>query len=198
MKLPETFYTRADTLTIAKELLGKILYCNSSGRITSGIIVETEAYLGIEDRASHAFGGKYTSRTAVMYSKGGVAYVYRCYGIHNLFNVVTHEEGTPHAVLIRGIEPLDNTPLMVERRGLRQPAKNSFIGPGKVTQALGITLDMTGISLRGDIVWIEEGSETADIQQVLTTPRIGVGYAGKDALLPFRFVLDRNQTPYQP
>jgi DNA-3-methyladenine glycosylase len=189
MKLPESFYTRSDTVKIARELLGKELFCYSGGELTSGIITETEAYLGISDKASHAFGGRNTNRTAVMYQHGGVAYVYLCYGIHSLFNVVTNKAGHPHAVLIRSIIPTSGISTMLRRRNLEKPDGRSFTGPGKVTQALGIKTEMTGTSLGGNEIWISESKFRVNSNQIQISQRIGVDYAGSDALLPYRFCL---------
>src|SRR5438132_14057715 len=116
-KLPPTFYQRADVLTIAKELLGKLLVTQFNGQVTSGRIVETEAYNGVIDRASHAFGGRRTKRTEVMYGNGGTAYVYFTYGMHHLFNVVTNKADVPHAVLIRAVEPITGIEEMLLRTG---------------------------------------------------------------------------------
>ncbi len=130
MVLPQSFYTGPDVLSIAQALLGKVLVTNIKGVTTSGIIVETEAYAGIADRASHAFGCRRTRRTEIMFAKGGVAYVYLCYGIHHLFNVVTNIEGIPHAVLIRGIEPVDGREAMLQRRKKQKFNRLISAGPG--------------------------------------------------------------------
>ena len=147
MILPESFYNRKDVVKIARELLGKILVTEFGVR-TSGIIVETEAYAGITDKASHAYGGRRTGRTEVMYSPGGTAYVYLCYGIHHLFNVVTNIEGIPHAVLIRAIEPVEGIETMLERRGKTKLSPSLTAGPGALSQALGISTALTGTSLQ--------------------------------------------------
>jgi DNA-3-methyladenine glycosylase len=191
MKLPESFYTRSDTLKIARELLGKELFSDSGGKLTSGIITETEAYLGTGDRASHAFGGRHTTRTEVMYRNGGIAYIYLCYGIHSLFNVVTHREGVPHAVLIRSINPSTGLSTMLKRRNVLNPDPRAFTGPGKLTQALGIHTGMTGTSLQGNDIWISDTRLVVRSKQILVSPRIGVDYAGPDALLPYRFCLQQ-------
>src|ERR1017187_7820728 len=116
MKLKREFYLREDVVQIAKELLGKVLFTNIGGKITAGIITETEAYAGITDKASHAYNNRRTPRTETMYAEGGVAYVYLCYGIHHLFNVVTAQKDTPHAVLIRAIKPIEGIPAILKRR----------------------------------------------------------------------------------
>lgn len=191
MKLPLSFYRRNNTIAIAKELLGKVLVTAFNGKISSGIITETEAYLGVFDKASHAYGGRHTNRTKTMYQQGGVAYVYLCYGIHHLFNVVTHGEGEPHAVLIRAIEPLDGIPEILKRRKSKTLTKNITTGPGKVSVALGIKTNHTGESLIENTIWIEDRGIQVRKNEIEITPRIGVDYAGEDALLPYRFVLKR-------
>ncbi len=188
MKLPLSFYCRNDVVLIAKELLGKFLVTRIDGIKTAGIITETEAYNGETDRASHAFGGRRTARTEVMYSEGGTAYVYLCYGIHSLFNVVTNKKNIPHAVLIRAIYPVEGFEKMLSRR--RRPKATEAdlcIGPGTVSQALGIHFSDTGKSLLGNEIWIEDRKFRIPDSKIITGPRVGVDYAGKDALLPYRF-----------
>lgn len=184
-RLPRSFYLRADVVRIARELLGTVLCSRFHGRLTSGIIVETEAYAGIGDRASHAWNGRRTARNEVMYARGGTAYVYLCYGIHHLFNVVTHGQGTPHAVLVRAIVPLEGIATMAHRRGSNGVPSTG--GPGTLTQALGITTAQNGTDLSGERIWIEERDIVVPPRAVLAGPRIGVGYAGEHALLPYRF-----------
>lgn len=181
--LPESFYLDDDVVALAQKLLGMRLFTNIGGRITGGIIIETESYRAPEDRASHAYGGRRTKRTEVMYKKGGICYVYLCYGMHHLFNVITNVEGVPHAILIRALKPIFGIETMQERRG-KQKALTE--GPGTVSQALGINLSLNGEPLFGPKVWIEKGSVEGNI---VASPRIGVDYAGPDALLPWRFQL---------
>lgn len=189
-RLPLSFYTRDDVTTIARELLGKRLFSYSAGRLTSGLITETEAYAGETDRASHAFGGRHTKRTDTMYQRGGIAYIYFCYGIHSLLNVVTNERGTPHAVLIRGILPDAGTEIMSERIGRKVSFKEG-IGPGRVTKLLGITFaDDREDLITGEKIGIEETGIKIPDNKIIITPRIGVDYAGEDALLPYRFLID--------
>ncbi|MBL7963333.1 MAG: DNA-3-methyladenine glycosylase [Flavobacteriales bacterium] len=183
--LPRAFYMHHDVVRLSRELLGKVLVTQLDGRRTSGIITETEAYAGITDRASHAFGGRHTKRNASMYAPGGTAYVFLCYGIHHLFNVVTHEAGVPHAVLVRALAPLEGLAEMKVRRGGRAVLTTS--GPGNVSQALGITHALDGADLLGDRVWIEDRSIRIPDRDVVSGPRVGVDYAGADALLPYRF-----------
>ncbi len=187
-KLKRSFYLRDDVVAIARELLGKVLVTRFAEQTTSGVICETEAYAGPIDRASHAYGGRRTARNEVMYARGGTAYVYLCYGIHHLFNVVTHSAGTPHAVLIRAIHPLEGIDLMRERRG--GTARLSTGGPGTLTQALGIRTTHNGTDLLSDLIWIEDRSIAVPERSIIAGPRIGVDYAGEDALLPYRFHFD--------
>lgn len=196
MELPLSFYRQTDVVNIARELLGKLLYTQFDGVITSGIITETEAYAGVTDKASHAFGNRFTERTQIMYREGGCAYVYLCYGIHSLFNIVTNLEGTPHAVLIRGIQPTEGLEFMLERRGLKHASKDFCKGPGKVSKALGIHYSHTGILLSKttDIenemkIWVEDNQRASQNDEIITSSRIGVDYAEEDALLPYRFEL---------
>jgi len=191
-KLPEHFYTDSNVVNIAKHLLGKQLVSHINGKISSGIIVETEAYNGRTDRACHAFGGRRTARTETMYQRGGVGYVYLCYGIHHLFNVVTHQKEFADAVLIRAIEPAEGTHLMLERRNMPQIKPRITAGPGCLSQALGIDRSHDGISLLEETVWIEDrGLQYAD-NEIETGPRVGVAYAKEDALLPWRFWVKGN------
>ena len=187
-KLPLSFYRRNDVVRIARELIGKILYTNIDGIFTGGIISETEAYNGETDKASHAFGGRRTARTEIMYGDGGIAYVYLCYGIHSLFNVVTNKKNTPHAVLIRAIYPLEGINQMrIRRRRPKLKDAELCIGPGTVSQALGIHFSDTGKSLLENEIWIEDHGIKIPTSKIIVGPRIGVDYAGKDASLPYRF-----------
>lgn len=188
MKLTNDFYQRTDVVQIARELLGKELITNIDGELTSGIITETEAYNGIVDRASHAYGGKFTPRTQIMYAAGGVSYVYLCYGIHHLFNVVTNIEGVPHAVLIRNIKPLKGLETILQRRNKTKANKTLSTGPGTLSQALGIKTIHNGLLLQENTIWIEDAGLKIDPENIKSTPRISVDYAGEDALLPYRFV----------
>ncbi|HXC04323.1 MAG TPA: DNA-3-methyladenine glycosylase [Bacteroidia bacterium] len=192
MKLPLSFYQREDVVLISRELLGKFLVTNTNGVITSGIITETEAYAGVTDKASHAYGGRRTARTETMFGAGGVAYVYLCYGIHHLFNVVTNKEDIPHAVLIRAIQPVDGMATILRRRGMKEQKKNTSAGPGTVSQALGIQVRSNGLSLTGNKIWIEDRSLIIKQSDIITGSRIGVDYAGKDAKLPYRFLIKTN------
>jgi DNA-3-methyladenine glycosylase len=194
MKLPQSFYQRDDVVAISRELLGKYIYTNIDGAVTGGYIVETEAYNGIIDRASHSFGNKLTPRTKTMYMEGGIAYVYLCYGIHEMFNVVTSVEGQPHAILIRAIQPTEGLDIMQYRRKLAAVKPTITMGPGSVAQALGISRQINAISLQSDTLWIEDKGMTIPDAEIAAVPRVGVAYAKEDALLPYRFFVKGN--PY--
>ncbi|NNM43850.1 MAG: DNA-3-methyladenine glycosylase [Chlamydiae bacterium] len=184
MILPLEFYKRDDVCTIAKELLGKYLFSCIDGHITGGMIVETEAYAGATDKACHAYNNRRTKRTETMFQEGGISYVYLCYGMHCLLNVVTNKKDTPHAALIRSVQTEVGTDLIQERR------KNSSLllnGPGKVCSGLGITREHNGLSFQSKTVWIEDRGIHFQENQIISTPRIGVDYAGEDALLPWRY-----------
>ena len=189
MLLPSTYYLHPDVVFLAKDLIGKHLFTKIGGQLCGGIITETEAYKGIEDKACHAFGGRRTPRNEVMYAQGGVAYVYLCYGIHPLLNVVTNQKDTPDAILIRAIHATHGEELMLKRTGKPQMKPQVTEGPGKVTKALGITLADNGASLQSKRIWIEDRGFDLSKMEILSTPRIGVDYAGMDAQLPYRFKL---------
>lgn len=192
-RLPKSFYQRTDVVQISRELIGKKLVSNFNRQRTSGIIVETEAYLGEIDRASHAFGRRRTARTEVMFGEGGLAYVYLCYGIHYLFNVVVSPAGLPHAILIRALEPVEGIAEMLKRCKKTQLDYTLTSGPGNLTRALGITTQQTGDSLiRNSPVWIEETNVAVDESNIVSGTRVGVAYAKEDAFLPYRFTLKDN------
>ena len=197
-KLSYEFYRDDDVNRIARHLLGKHLFTEIDGIITAGIIVETEAYAGVIDKASHAYGGRFTERTKVMYAQGGSAYVYLCYGIHYLFNVVTASSGTPHAVLIRGVEPLTGIEQMLERRKMTELKPSITAGPGALSQAFGINKSLNGADLLGDQVWIEDVGQSFSDDMVASVPRVGVGYAAEDALLPWRYYVKGNKYVSRP
>lgn len=190
--IPKSFYQRDDVVTIAQELLGKYVFTNIDGNLTGGKIVETEAYCGRNDKACHAFG-KRTPRTEVMYQNGGVAYVYLCYGIHHLFNIVTNVEGYADAVLVRAIEPVCGIEAMQHRRGAKVKQRKLTAGPGTLSQALGIQNGMSGTELDGNLLWVASAAGV-EAPQMQIDRRIGVDYAGEDALLPWRFMIAGN--PY--
>jgi DNA-3-methyladenine glycosylase len=194
MKLPESFYLNTDVLHVAKSLIGKYLFTSIGGVTTGGYIVETEAYNGIIDRASHSYGNRITPRTKTMFMQGGIAYVYLCYGIHEMFNVVTSVEGQPHAILIRAIQPIEGIEEMLFRRSMAALKPNITQGPGSVARALGISRAINAISLQGDTLWIEDRGLKFSDEEIAAVPRVGVDYAGQDALLPYRFYVKGN--PY--
>ncbi len=190
-KLSLEFYQRDDVIKIAKELLGKLLVTKWDGITTSGRIVEVEAYNGAIDKASHAFGSRRTARNEIMYAKGGFAYVYLCYGIHHLFNVVTNSEDIPHAILIRAVEPVKGMETMLQR------VKKNFDhtltrGPGNLSRALGISTRHSGYSLKSQELFIADDGFAYTKKEIAASPRIGVDYAGEDALLPYRFYIKGN------
>ncbi len=191
-KLKPDFFRRDNVLQIAKELLGKIIVTCMDGVITSGRIVEVEAYSGITDRASHAYNGRRTCRTEIMYEEGGVAYVYLCYGIHHLFNIVTHGKNIPHAILVRALEPIKGVENMLLRTGKKKADFTLTKGPGNAAKALGITTTLTGYSLQSKELFIAEDGFVVNRGDIKSSPRIGIDYAGKDALLPYRFYLKNN------
>ncbi|MEM1408791.1 MAG: DNA-3-methyladenine glycosylase [Bacteroidota bacterium] len=188
-RLGADFYTNTDVCEVAKSLLGKTLISQMDGVRTSGIIVETEAY-SYKEKACHAYMNRNTKRTYVLFRKGGIAYVYLCYGIHKLLNIVTNVEGAAEAVLIRAIEPQEGIEFMIGRRGLSKKSYALTSGPGKLSQALGITMKHNNTNLFGDQLWIEEGKES--LAEIEMSPRIGVAYAEEDALLPWRFSYAKN------
>ncbi len=192
MPLPKAFYLNPDTVAVAQNLLGKELITNLGSEITSGIITETEAYCGETDKASHSFGGRRTNRTETMYAEGGTAYVYLCYGIHHLFNVVTNESGTPHAVLIRAIFPYKGIATILERRKQTKVTKITAGGPGTVSSALGIKKTHSGRNLLNGDIAIEDTGIIFPTEKINVGSRIGVDYADEDALLPYRFWVDFN------
>ncbi len=193
MILPASFYMREDVVRIAKELLGKVLVTELEGCYTAGMITETEAYAGAGDKASHAWNNRRTRRTEVMYRPGGAAYVYLCYGIHHLFNVVTNGQDVPHAVLVRGIEPLEGIDHMLQRRGKSSLQRTLTAGPGALSAAMGILTLHTGSSLQGPLLYIEDRGIQVSHRDIITTPRIGVDYAGADAARPYRFYIRDNR-----
>lgn len=186
-KLQADFYQRDDVVAIARQLLGKIIVSMADGVLSAARIVETEAYNGVVDRASHAYNNRRTPRTEVMYAAGGVAYVYLCYGIHRLFNVVTHVADTPHAVLIRAAQPVVGEAIMMERTSKKKWGYDITRGPGNVSKALGIGLQHTGMSLLGDLLWLADDGCRPELADIVAGARIGVDYAGEDSQLSYRF-----------
>jgi DNA-3-methyladenine glycosylase len=192
-KLDHSFYDRKNVVQIARELLGKILVTQFDGIRTSGRIVETEAYNGVGDRASHAYGGRRTTRSEHIYGSPGTVYVYIVYGMHHLFNVVTNKKDTPHAILIRALEPLEGINYMLKRAGKPTADYSITRGPGNLARALGISKMHTGGSLFSEEIFIEDDGFHYKKDQIVITHRIGVDYAGTDAQLPYRFIVKGNQ-----
>lgn len=200
MKLEKDFYLSEDVVSLSKDLLGKYLFTKIDGKLTAGIITETEAYAGETDKASHAFGNRRTKRTEIMFADGGVSYVYLCYGIHHLFNIVTNYKDVPHAILIRAIKPAVGIKTILERRNipaqkeLQKQIDTSYKkisgGPGTVSQALGIRTEHSELNLTGNKIWIEDKGIKINKKNIIAGPRIGVDYAGEDAKLPYRFIVN--------
>jgi DNA-3-methyladenine glycosylase len=185
-KLPRDFYTRPNVLEVARDLLGKKLVVPArNGVRVSGIIVETEAYRGPEDRASHAYNGRRTNRTETMYEIGGTAYVYFVYGMYNQFNVVTNVGDVPHAILVRAVEPAEGLDIMRRRRSGRSEYELTS-GPGRLCLALGIDRRLDQADLLGERVWIEEGVSIST-RQIARGPRVGIDYAESWITKPWRF-----------
>lgn len=191
--LPLDYFAHEDVVFLAKDLIGKLLVTTFDNTVTAGRIVETEAYNGVIDRASHAYNNRRTARTEIMYSPAGTAYVYLCYGMHHLFNIVTNRQGIPHAILIRALEPVAGVDKMLERTGKPHLDSSLTRGPGNVSKALGITTAHTGLDLWQHEIWLATDGFAIDDAQIIATPRIGVDYAGADALLPYRFMVKGNK-----
>jgi len=188
-KLSKSFYTRPDVVQISKELIGKYIFTQLDGVLTGGKIVETEAYRGENDLACHSHSGRRTARTEIMYHEGGVAYTYLIYGIYTLFNIITNQAERADAVLIRAIEPTEGIPEMLLRRNHIKVTSRLTAGPGLLTIALGIITKHYGTDLSGNLIWLEDWNEPVPEDQIIASPRVGVAYAGADALLPWRFRL---------
>ena len=192
MKLALDYYLNPDVITLARDLLGKYIFTCVNGKITGGYIVETEAYNGIVDKASHAYGNRLTTRTKTMFKQGGIAYVYLCYGIHEMFNIVTSVKGQPQAVLVRAIQPVTGLEVMLERRNMPALKPNITSGPGSVAKALGISRAINGFNLEGNVIWLEDRGIRLEDKEIISTKRIGVQYAGNDAFLPYRYYIKGN------
>ncbi|RZL57022.1 MAG: DNA-3-methyladenine glycosylase [Pedobacter sp.] len=198
MKLKAEYYLNEDAIFLAKDLLGKVLYTKINDEVTAGIIIETEAYFGIKDKASHAYGGRRTNRTETMYSEGGIAYVYLCYGMHHLFNVVSSVNDEPHAILIRAIEPLVGIEIIEHRRNMSRSKPAISSGPGSAAKALGIDKSINAKNLTGDEVWIEDHGTRYHSDEIAAGPRVGIAYAQEHALLPWRFFVKGNKYVSKP
>lgn len=191
--LPQSFYERPDVVVITKDLLGKIVIAKFDNIITAGRIVEAEAYNGPFDKAAHSYNNRRTKRTEVMYGHGGVAYVYLCYGIHQMFNVVTNKPGIPNAILIRALEPIAGIETMLKRSNKNTHGFDLTRGPGNVAKALGLHTSHTGMSLQSDELYIASDGCIYKENEIAVTARIGVDYAAEDALLPYRFIVEGNK-----
>ena len=194
MKLPESYYHNTDVVALSKDLIGKYLFTCIDGVICGGYIVETEAYNGVVDKASHAYGNKKTKRTEVMFRQGGIIYVYLCYGIHEMLNIVTSTDGHAQAILIRAINPTDGIDIMLHRRNMLALKPNITMGPGSVAKALGISRNINAFSLQSGTIWIEDRGLIFPEEEIAAVPRVGVDYAAEDALLLYRFFVKGN--PY--
>jgi DNA-3-methyladenine glycosylase len=193
-KLPREFYLGSDVVALAKQVLGKVICSNVDGHFCSAVIVEAEAYKAPDDKASHAWNNRRTARTEIMYRRGGVAYIYLCYGIHHLFNIVTGPADSAHAILLRGVEPLEGTEIMLRRRNMDEMAPRLAAGPGSLSQAMGFYTKYTGEDLvEGRRYWLEDRGIQIDPGKILASPRVGVQYAGESALWPWRFRLAGSQ-----
>lgn len=196
-KLPRKFYLRDDTVQIARDLLGKLLVVrDESGKRISGMIVETEAYLGKIDRAAHSFGGRRTPRNEVTYGPGCHAYVFFIYGMYYQLNVVCGKVSTPHVVLIRAVEPVEGIETMRDRRGEMED-RNLTSGPGKLCIALAIERSLNGQDLNGDAIWIEDHRSISP-EEIAVGKRVGIDYAGDDAARPWRFWVRDNPFVSKP
>ncbi len=192
-KLPISFYKRKDVVIVARELIGKVVVTNLDGLITSGRIVETEAYVAHIDKASHSFGGRRTAKNEHMYATAGTAYVYICYGMHQMLNVVTNDKDIPDAVLIRAIEPLEGIDIMLKRTGKPKMDFTLTRGPGNVGKALGIFKKHSGSHLLDEEIYLaDDGFKTKD-NEIGISKRIGVESAFPDSELPYRFYIKGNK-----
>jgi len=190
-RIANTYWESEEVLRLSQEILGCYLATNINGEFCYGRIVETEAYEGINDKAAHVFDDRKTERTKVMYGKSGHAYIYLCYGMHHLLNIVTAPEGIPHAILIRGIEPVLGEEIMALRSNKKVGDKRIGRGPGNVSKAMGLHYKMTGVSLDSEHIGIFKPDEFPHFN-IIRGSRIGVAYAKEDALRPNRFWIENN------
>ncbi len=189
MKLRPEFFQRP-AIEVAKDLLGKYLVRNFSEGKVMVKIVETEAYLGIDDPASHSYQGKITSRNKVMYQPGGVFYVYKIYGIYYCLNVVVNKKDIPQAVFIRAAQPVSGIEIIMKKRGMRD-IKKLCNGPGRLTQALGINLDFYGLKVSNTKLYFLDGEKISK-KEIVSAPRVNIDYAGEAKNLPLRFYIKNN------
>lgn len=197
-KLPLSFYQREDVVQIAHELLGKDLYTNIAGQLCGGTIIETEAYRGPDDRGSHAFNDRRTPRNEMMYQAGGCVYMYICYGIHDMLNIVSGMEGMSHAILIRALEPHTGIDIMRERRNIVSKDQRLCQGPGALAQAMGLKKTHNGIDLQEDMIWINETGITYSDDEIISSPRVGMNFEGAYKLIPWRFYVKGNSFVSRP
>ncbi len=197
-KLPVEFYRREDVWLIARELLGRVLFTSIAGELTAGRIVETEAYAGPEDRGSHAYNNRRTARNEMMYSEGGVVYMYICYGIHDMLNIVTGAEGFSHAILIRATEPVVGIDIMRRRRNLYNADYRLCQGPGALSQAFGLNKTFNGKSLTGDAIWIKDSGTTFNDDNITSSGRVGMNFDGPYKTIPWRYYVKGNRFVSKP
>jgi DNA-3-methyladenine glycosylase len=186
-KLTRADYADPKPARVARFFLGKFLCVQAPDGYAEGVITETEAYGGPQDAACHGFENRRTARTEIMFAPGGVSYVYLCYGLHHLFNIITGPADSPEAVLIRAVRITGGHDVVRQRRP-RVAEKDWASGPGRVCRALAIGMHHYGLDLAGETIWIEDRGVNVPPRAVQRSPRIGVDYAGKWALKPWRFV----------
>ncbi len=198
--LPPSFYASEIVVNIAKKLLGKVIIANTRGGTTIGMIVETEAYEAPQDKASHAYGNKRTPRTETMFATPGTCYMYICYGIHHLFNIITAPKGIPHAILIRAIEPKENVELMIRRRKMKTLHPTLVNGPGKFTMAMGINIKHNGLDLtKSDSrIRVEDHGIRVKKSDIIAGPRVGMTSAQECKHWPYRFRIKDNKWTSKP
>lgn len=189
VKLSREFYNR-DVLTVAEEILGKTLVHRTEEGVTKGKIVEVEAYNGLCDKAAHSYKNLYSERTKIQYGEGGYAYVYLIYGMHICMNIVTNRENLPEVLLLRALEPVEGIDLMKKRRKTDK-LKNLCSGPGKLSQAMGITRENYGEDLCGDSFYLEDAPVLA-AEEIQRTKRINIDYAEEAADFLWRFSVKGN------
>ncbi|MBA3815873.1 MAG: DNA-3-methyladenine glycosylase [Parachlamydiaceae bacterium] len=191
-KIPLSYFQQDDVISLSYSLIGKYLFTSLEPEniVAGGMIIETEAYCGITDKASHAYNNRRTKRTETMFCEGGTAYVYLCYGLHHLFNIVTNKKDIPHAILIRAIKPEVGIDIMLSRRKKKILNSELTKGPGSVCQALGINKQHNGITLDGTTIWLEDSKIQIPKEQIIKSPRIGIDYAEEDAFKLWRFTLN--------
>lgn len=191
-KLTQSYFLNSDVVSLAKQLLGCYIHTEINGNYCSGIITETEAYAGKNDKACHAHLGRFTERTKVMYENGGIAYVYLCYGIHHLFNIVTNTARNADAILIRAAEPTEGVEHMLERRNKPKLTPQLTAGPGNFSKAFGITKQHNGLTVTEHQIWLSQGTSITE-KDIVKTTRIGIDYAEEDALLHWRFYIKNSK-----